>query len=298
MGSTIKCEKCEKIHRYDTSEIRNIGTMWHPIWSVECPNCQAQITADGGTLQVFDNAQFSNKREEIVIKINQPYATKRGRERAENSEIREYWIQEYVKENYAKLGFSDIEGPFEIGPDFKGLYKGKSVVVEVERGWQSFIRHNHHVDEHFAQVSILIVLNPSKPSKEKKVQLPEKIIYIDIDDFVAWWPKKVKTYAALQRAQAHMDLIAAWFRKRFLSDIISTCDDRDRDMSTCPHCDSCAYFGNGTGKELSFSIFQKIALEFIIFSNYSIASQEFRLSGITPSELEDFYKWYMSEDSE
>jgi hypothetical protein len=31
-----------------------------------------------------------------------------------------------------RLGFDSLEGPFETGYDFKGVYKGKRVIIEAE----------------------------------------------------------------------------------------------------------------------------------------------------------------------
>ena len=273
MGAIITCEECKKVHRHSSSEIENIGTMWHLIWTVKCPYCGNQITWDDGVLDLFD-------------KMPAP-KDKNAYERAKSSDIREYWIQKYVEENYTKLGFSKIEGPFEAGPDFKGIYKGKEVIVEVERDCRSYISHKHHKDERFKKVSILIVLNPSEPPKEIKNKLPETIIHIDVDDFVKWWRPKAKAYAKEKRIQNIIDLVAGEFQKKFVRD----CDDKNRDMSTCPECDLCPYFGEGTTYEAS-SVFQEMALKFIALYKYSIPSEDFKLADIHPSEIDKFYSDY------
>ena len=74
MGAIITCEKCKKVHRYSSSEIKNIGTMWHPIWTVKSPHCGNQITRDHGVLDLFD-------------KMPAP-KDKNAYERAESSDIR------------------------------------------------------------------------------------------------------------------------------------------------------------------------------------------------------------------
>lgn len=270
MGTTITCEKCKKVHRYSSSEIENIGTVWHPIWSVRCPHCGNHITWEHGVLDFFDKTSAPKD--------------KNAYERAKSSDIREYWIQEYVKENYEKLGFSKIEGPFEVGPDFKGVYKGKKVIVEVERDYQSYILHKHHEDERFKEVNILIVLNPSEPPEEIKDKLPKTIIHIDVDDFVKWFRPKARAYAKTKKIQNIIDLIADEFQKRFVRD----CDDKNRDMSTCPECDLCPYFGEGTAYEAS-SMFQEMALKFIFFYKYPITSEDFKLKGVNPSQMDKFY---------
>ena len=118
-------------------------------------------------------------------------------ERAERGRFREYWLQLYVKNNYRKLGFDSLEGPFETGYDFKGIYNGKKVVVEVETKSSNFIRHGHRKNE----VDILIVLNDDadevlgmKPAEWRK-HLPEKIIVVDPEDFVKSTHEMRKEYA-------------------------------------------------------------------------------------------------------
>lgn len=282
MGHWIECKKCKKTCRYDSSEMENTGTLWHPIWAVNCHNCGVQITVDQGSLDFNDKAWVSSTKN--GIEIRSASSRKSGHERARNSDIREYWIQEYIKENHTKLGFSKIEGPFDIGPDFKGVYKGKKSIIEAERDFQSFIEHEHHEDERFKEVNILIVLNPLQPTKEIKSKLPKTIIYIDIDDFIQWWRPKARTYSKTKKIQSLINLIAEEFQRRFVSE----CCDIERDMSTCPECDLCPYFGEGTAYEAS-SIFQKMALKFMAIYKYPITSDDFKIADIKPSEINKFY---------
>jgi len=102
--------------------------------------------------------------------------------RAKRGEFGEYWLQQYVKENYKKLGFESINGPFEKGYDFEGIYDKKKVVVEVEKRVEDFIRHKHNPKE----VDILIVFNDDilEEKPELRKLLPEKIIKVDPEDFV------------------------------------------------------------------------------------------------------------------
>ncbi len=281
MGHWIKCKKCKKTYRYDSGDIENIGTLWHPILVVQCHDCGVQITEDQGSLDFFDKAQVSSTRNGIEIKSAS--SRKSDNERAQNSDINEYWIQEYIKENYTKLGFSKIEGPFDIGPDFKGVHKGKKSIIEAERDFQSFIEHGHHEDERFKEVNILIVLNPLQPPKEIKSKLPKTIIYIDIDDFKEWRRPKARAYAKTKKIQGLINLIAGEFQKRF----VSKCCDTDRDMSTCPECNLCPYFGEGTAYEAN-SMFHEMALKFIALYKYPITSEDFKITDIKPSEINKF----------
>lgn len=100
-------------------------------------------------------------------------------QRAERGEFREYWLQLYIKDNYQKLGFDSIEGPFQTGPDFNGVYKGRRVVVEAETTPKNFVYHKHNPKG----VDILIVLNEDytnvvlgmDPTEWRKL-LPKEII--------------------------------------------------------------------------------------------------------------------------
>jgi hypothetical protein len=272
MGITIICRKCQKAHRYNEGEIENTGTLWHPIWAAKCPHCGTlnTFTLEHSSLDFFDK--------------NSVPKDKNAYERAEDADIREYWIQEYIKDNYLKLGFSNIEGPFEEGPDFKGIYKGKKVVIEVERDYQSYMSHKHYEDERFKEVNILIVLSPSKPPKEIKNKLPKTLIHININDFVDWWRPRAKAYANTKRINNIINIISGEFQKRFVRD----CNDKDRDMSTCPECDLCPYFGWGTAYEAS-SFFHEMALKFIAHYSHPITSEDFKLKDINPSEIDKFY---------
>lgn len=113
-------------------------------------------------------------------------------ERAEKGEFKEYWLQWYIKDNYKKLGFNSFEGPFEIGYDFRGVYKGDKAVVEAETQSRNFIYHRHDPNE----VNILIVLNNDitdevlgmKPTEWRK-SLPKKIYLkfynINLKEFIS-----------------------------------------------------------------------------------------------------------------
>ena len=81
MGTTVTCENCKKAHRYYSSEIENIGTAWHPIWTVKCPNCGAQMTREQSGLDFYDKTSAPKDKNDY--------------ERAEHSDIREYLIQKY-----------------------------------------------------------------------------------------------------------------------------------------------------------------------------------------------------------
>lgn len=273
MAIILKCEGCGNTHRYHSSEMENAGTEWHPTWTVKCKHCGSPITSEQGTTDLFDRPTPPKEIDAY--------------ERAKTSDIREYWIQEYLKENYAKLGFSKLEGPSEIGPDFRGVFKGKRVIVEAERDYRSFLAHRHHEDERYKEVSVLVVLNPSEAPSTLRERLPETILHIDVNDFVEWWRPKAKAYAKTKRIQNIINMIAGEFQRRYVNE----CQDKDRDMSTCPDCDLCAYFGEGIFWEAQ-PLFRKMALTFIAVYKHPITSDDFKLRDIDPSEIDEFYLSY------
>src|SRR5713101_6819802 len=64
-------------------------------------------------------------------------------DRVKEDAVREYWVQQYVSSNPDRLGLSELEGPFETGPDFRAKVKGikGKVDVEVEVRCVNYIKH-------------------------------------------------------------------------------------------------------------------------------------------------------------
>lgn len=86
--------------------------------------------------------------------------------------MKEYWLQIYIKENYRKLGFSEISGPYDRGCDFVGIRKGKKVFIEAERKPYWFLNHGHNKDD----IDFLIVMADDETPREL---LPKNIIIVD-----------------------------------------------------------------------------------------------------------------------
>ena len=124
---------------------------------------------------------------------------KKAVRRAEAGEYPEYWLQMYIKDNYRKLGFDSIQGPFSTGYDFKGVYKGKPVTVEAERHAQNFIHHKHNVSE----VDILIVLNDDMIVVPNEIieSLPAIVIKVDAKDFIKETHEARKEYAIQKKEE-------------------------------------------------------------------------------------------------
>jgi hypothetical protein len=125
--------------------------------------------------------------------------------RAQAGEFREYWLQRYIQENYKKLGFSKIEGPFEVGPDLKGIYRKRKVNIEAETVAENFIYHRHDP----TSVDVLVILSDGRDKdvlgmspKEWRARLPAKIIRVDAEDFVTSTHEMRKAYALMKQQQA------------------------------------------------------------------------------------------------
>ena len=170
----------------------------------------------------------------------------------EKSGIRELWIQDYVLENFATLGFKKIEGPYRIGPDFKVWRSRRMDLAEVETDWSFYIQHDHHRNPSFDSVKYLIVLSAREPSKTERLLLPEIILHIDHAHFLGWAKKSGKML------NLRLSIIGRVMQEYW----VTICPESERDMAVCPDCDSCAYFGNGEFGEAG-PFFKNQAAEFI-----------------------------------
>jgi hypothetical protein len=143
---------------------------------------------------------------DVEVNMNDEDAFQEAVERAKKGDFNEHWLQQYIKENHLKLGFDSLKGPFDYGPDFRGVYKGKEVIIEAERKSSNFIRHKHHIKH--TQINILIVLCDDKTATvsrmsplEWRKHLPEEIISIDAEDFVKSTHEMRKAYALMKEEE-------------------------------------------------------------------------------------------------
>jgi len=141
-------------------------------------------------------------------------------------------------------------------------------------------------------VNVLVVLTPLHPPRGVREKLPKHIVYLDIPDFVEWFRPKAKSYAGTKRIQWIIDLVAGEFQRRYMSQ----CQEKERDMSMCPDCDLCPYFGEGTGFEAS-PLFHEMALNFIVLYKHPITSDDFTLAKIDPSDIDDYWDAALFEDT-
>lgn len=160
----------------------------------------------------------------------------------ECGDIPEMWAQSYVLKNYKKLGFTKIRGPHSIGPDFEGVYKRKTTLIEVETVPKNYIFHGHHKDRRFHRVDILILLSARKVPENLRDRLPDRILHIDIPHFMKWAYPELKKSQMLEHFNKLMVFLAEEFKRRYAE----SCIDKERSMAACPECSLCPYFGEGS----------------------------------------------------
>jgi hypothetical protein len=197
-------------------------------------------------------------------------------------QIEERWAQGYLKDEFIQLGFTKIDGPFNKGPDFRVLHKARWVWAEVETRWRNYLRHEHHTNPAFDSVKFLILLSSEAPPPDALQYLPPQIIYIDQQRFLAWYEKVSEPKSKADRTAMQLEIIAGAMNEHWTK----ICSDVDRDMSTCPECDACPYFGEGEFNEAT-PFFQHLATRFVI-SNGLAAGGNISLSQIKSNSLEEF----------
>jgi hypothetical protein len=96
--------------------------------------------------------------------------------------MHEIWLQKYVKEHYQQIGFSRLHGPYSTGADFKGIYAGKPVKIEVEWKYSDYISHKHPPG--FAD--ILVVATLESVPEHLKERVPSIIINVNREQVIEW----------------------------------------------------------------------------------------------------------------
>jgi hypothetical protein len=204
----------------DLRENQN-GSLLFP--ATKCPHC-GTVTLFGESGKHWDKIIESGR----VGKIDDGITFKTLREGTPSEQVEElcvleYWVQLYVKENYQKLGFSLLKGPFGRGPDFLVTYEGRETYAEVEVRCENHVKHGHPNDSRYnPDVEILVVLEPADPSDEIKDQLPAKVIHLDKKHFEQWYSRATREYAIqkekeqpTKKAAAKLRLLAWEFQRRF-----------------------------------------------------------------------------------
>jgi hypothetical protein len=99
----------------------------------------------------------------------------------------EYWIQIYVREHADQLGMQVVEPLRPSGPDFRVVYRRRRTDVEVERRWDDYLRHKHHLDNKYRGVGILVVVSGDPPIPPLRHLLPLEIVYLPEEEYLVWY---------------------------------------------------------------------------------------------------------------
>src|SRR2546421_397690 len=125
MGTTLRCDQCQT--EFPLNYTRNVGMVWQPVYAVNCPNCGKETRIRVGDYKVDIDRCISN----IVDPGPAARASTPIAERVKVNKVREYWVQGYITANFTRLGFQELKGPFESGPDFQvRRQRGKWVYAE------------------------------------------------------------------------------------------------------------------------------------------------------------------------
>lgn len=189
-------------------------------------------------------------------------------ERVQANTVLEKWVQRYISQHPDQLGLSNLQGPFQTGPDFRGTYQDRNIWIEAEVWSKNYVRHGHHEDSRWNKVELLIVLESEDPGETIRQYLPREILHIDKAHFTPWYQEAIREHAlrkAPQDAADHLRFQTTFRLDRIAERIhhnwLEACPHTERDMAMCPYCDSCAYFGEGIGD--APQVFGDLAIQFV-----------------------------------
>lgn len=177
-----KCRRCKAPLDLDNVKWIFVGTAWQPSYSVPC-RCGVAMRIRAPRIDwdgVIEHDAFDRLGESELLNL------------IETSKVDEVIVQDYVQANFARLGFTGIQGPFTRGPDFKVNVDGQWLYAEVEVDYRRYFKHKHHLDANYSECGILILLNPQRPNW-RRPQLPQAIKYIDVGHFVDWVADTLKS---------------------------------------------------------------------------------------------------------
>ncbi|MBB5318012.1 hypothetical protein [Tunturibacter empetritectus] len=203
-------------------------------------------------------------------------------EQVNEDALQERWAQQYLKEEFTRLGFTKVEGPFNRGPDYRVFHKRRWLWAEVETQWKNYFKHGHHENPAFDDVEYLILLSSETPSPDALAYLPPRILHIDRQHFLAWYEKAAAPELLGKEFGARAAIVAGAMQHHWTT----ICSDVDRDDATCPDCDSCGYFGGGEFGEAT-PFYQDMAARFLISTGLSDTGRP-DLRKVKAASLEQF----------
>lgn len=271
----VTCQVCGEKVSHNNDESFELKVAWGKSLVVQCGNCNYVTPLSEHSFKAFDNLHdFRQAPEGVSI------SRKTVDERVATGDLRESLVQKYFMQHYVKYGFEAIEGPFSSGPDCQVRTKGKKCFeeLEIERTWQNYLKHQHHLSKRFANVRHLVLLTADVPPEKYISKLPRNILYLDSNHFREW----VTTHMAAERLNSLLKL----FKGVFESFFEPYCDRSDSEMAICPRCECCAYQPDPYP-------FHSIAKAFLETAPYDFASEDFSLTDVSPSSMFNHYQEYL-----
>jgi len=117
-------------------------------------------------------------------------------------------------------------------------------------------------------VEYLILLSAEPPPLDKLQYLPPRIIHIDREHFLDWYKTAAEPELLGKEFGARVVVVAGAMQHHWTT----ICSDVDRGMSTCPDCDSCAYFGEGRFGEAG-PFYRALAAKFLIPTGVTVTGR-------------------------
>lgn len=277
----INCPYCSYEYSVNKHNVKNIGLPWHIVWAASCPDC-GRINIVHDEKRDYDNFYFETTFDKSLLEFVTTIKSKdlgsilEIKNQIINDRLEERFIQLYVKENPEVFGLENLKGPFQSGPDFKGVWKGKEVDIEVERKYTNYKAHKHHMNSTFRNVSILICLDHKKPTLKSMDGLPSNIWYIDHQHFLEWYAGYLEKVAHYKNLEAVTGMIIEWFLERLIEEEVGF----ENSFLTSP----LEEYENDV-----HAISMQMALEFLSLFSERLKDIHFSYNEIDALKLLDFY---------
>jgi hypothetical protein len=139
------------------------------------------------------------------------------------------------------------------------FHKRRWLWAEVETRWKNYLLHGHPRNPAFDNTEFLILLSAETPPADALASLPPRILHIDRQHFLYWYEKAAAPELLGKEFGARVAVVAGAMQHHWTT----ICSDVDREMSTCPDCDNCAYFGDGAFNEAT-PFYQDMAARFLV----------------------------------
>jgi hypothetical protein len=209
-------------------------------------------------------------------------------ERLAKNHVLEWWVQKYISAHHERLGFAEVEGPNDVGPDFRVKHDGKWYWAEAEIRWRGYLAHKHHENPAFNETHFLIVLSDDQPAAKHLPLLPPKIVWIDRLHFGEWYASACADYAKSHQPGSKITMRCRLIAGAMNEHWLTICPDTDREMASCPDCNSCAYFDRPFE---AANIFWRMATDYAFsrcLSDDPTPGNEIDLTKVSEPELREF----------